>query len=99
MDPVIIVGAGQAAAQLVASLAQDGHAGPVTLVGDEPELPYQRPPLSKKYLSGELAGDRLPFRHQSFYDEHRIELKLGRPALRLEAASRQVELADGETLT
>jgi 3-phenylpropionate/trans-cinnamate dioxygenase ferredoxin reductase subunit len=71
----------------------------LVLIGDEPELPYQRPPLSKKYLSGEMAADRLPFRHRSFYDEHRIELKLGRPAVRLDAAARQVELAGGEKLT
>jgi 3-phenylpropionate/trans-cinnamate dioxygenase ferredoxin reductase component len=71
----------------------------LVLVGDEPELPYQRPPLSKKYLSGEMAADRLLFRHRSFYDEHRVELKLGRRAVRLDAAARQVELADGEKLT
>ena len=59
MNPLIIVGAGQAAAQLVASLAQDGYAGQVLLLGDEPHLPYQRPPLSKQFLAGELALERL----------------------------------------
>ncbi len=68
------------------------------LIGDEPQLPYQRPPLSKKYLSGELAADRLPFRHQSFYDEHRVELKLGVRAVRLDPAARRVDLANGEQL-
>ena len=69
------------------------------LIGDEPQLPYQRPPLSKKYLCGDMAAERLLFRHQAFYDEHRIELKLGRQAVRLDAAARQVELAGGEILT
>ncbi len=68
------------------------------LISEEGELPYQRPPLSKKYLSGEMAADRLLFRHQSFYDEHRIELRLGVRAVRLDTAARRVELADGEKL-
>jgi len=71
----------------------------LVLIGDEPELPYQRPPLSKKYLSGEMAAERLPFRHRTFYDEHRVELKLGRKAVRLDAAAREVALEDGENLT
>ena len=58
-------------------MRREGFGGRLVLIGDEPQLPYQRPPLSKKYLAGELAADRLPFRHQSFYDEHRVELKLG----------------------
>ena len=56
LSQIVIVGAGQAAAQLIASLAQDGFTGSVTLIGDEPYLPYQRPPLSKKFLAGELAS-------------------------------------------
>jgi 3-phenylpropionate/trans-cinnamate dioxygenase ferredoxin reductase subunit len=68
------------------------------LVSDEPYLPYQRPPLSKKFLSGELAADRLPFRHQSFYDEHHVELKLGIRATRLDPAARRVVLASGEEI-
>jgi 3-phenylpropionate/trans-cinnamate dioxygenase ferredoxin reductase subunit len=59
LESIVIVGAGQAAAQLIASLAQDGFGGSVTLVGDEPHLPYQRPPLSKKFLAGELAFEML----------------------------------------
>jgi 3-phenylpropionate/trans-cinnamate dioxygenase ferredoxin reductase subunit len=99
ISTILIVGGGQAGAQAIDTLRREGFAGRLVLIGDEPELPYQRPPLSKKYLSGEMAADRLPFRHRSFYDEHRIELKLGRRAVRLDAAARQVELADGEKLT
>jgi 3-phenylpropionate/trans-cinnamate dioxygenase ferredoxin reductase subunit len=99
ISTILIVGGGQAGAQAIDTLRREGFAGRLVLIGDEPELPYQRPPLSKKYLSGEMAADRLLFRHRSFYDEHRIELKLGRRAVRLDAAARQVELADGEKLT
>ncbi len=98
ISTILIVGGGQAGAQAIDTLRREGFGGRLVLIGDEPELPYQRPPLSKKYLSGEMPADRLVFRHRSFYDEHRIELKLGRQAVRLDAAARQVELADGEKL-
>jgi len=99
ISTILIVGGGQAGAQAIDTLRRDGYGGRLVLIGDEPELPYQRPPLSKKYLSGEMAADRLLFRHQSFYDEHRIELKLATKAVRLDATARQVELAGGEKLT
>jgi 3-phenylpropionate/trans-cinnamate dioxygenase ferredoxin reductase component len=99
ISTILIVGGGQAGAQAIDTLRREGFGGRLVLIGDEPELPYQRPPLSKKYLSGEMAADRLLFRHRSFYDEHRIELKLGALAVRLHPAARQVDLADGETLT
>jgi 3-phenylpropionate/trans-cinnamate dioxygenase ferredoxin reductase subunit len=98
ISTILIIGGGQAGAQAIDTLRKEGFGGRLVLIGDEPQLPYQRPPLSKKYLSGEMAADRLLFRHRSFYDEHRIELKLGRPAVRLDAAARQVELAGGEKL-
>ncbi|GAC1300623.1 MAG: FAD-dependent oxidoreductase [Steroidobacteraceae bacterium] len=96
---ILVIGAGQAGAQAVDTLRREGFGGRLVLIGDEPQLPYQRPPLSKKYLAGDMAADRLLFRHRSFYDEHRIELKLGTPAVRLDAGSQQVELADGEKLS
>jgi 3-phenylpropionate/trans-cinnamate dioxygenase ferredoxin reductase component len=99
ISTILIIGGGQAGAQAIDTLRREGFSGRLVLIGDEPGLPYQRPPLSKKYLSGEMAADRLLFRHQSFYDEHRIELKLGQPAVRLDAAARQVTLANGEKLT
>ena len=71
MDPatarIVVVGAGQAGASLVARLRALGHAGPLTLVGAEPHPPYQRPPLSKAYLKGELSRERLFLRPESFY--------------------------------
>jgi 3-phenylpropionate/trans-cinnamate dioxygenase ferredoxin reductase subunit len=99
ISTILIIGGGQAGAQAVDTLRREGFGGRLVLIGDEPGLPYQRPPLSKKYLCGEMAADRLVFRHRSFYDEHRVELKLGSKAMRLDAAARQVELADGEQLT
>ena len=76
VDPLVIIGAGQAAGQLVASLAQEGFAGSVTVVGDEPHPPYQRPPLSKKFLAGEIELDRLFVKPAAFYDKAGTTLKL-----------------------
>jgi 3-phenylpropionate/trans-cinnamate dioxygenase ferredoxin reductase component len=98
ISTVLIIGGGQAGAQAIDTLRREGFAGRIVLVSEEPELPYQRPPLSKKFLAGELAADRLPFRHQSFYDEHRIELKLGIRAIRLDPPARRVALSNGEEI-
>jgi 3-phenylpropionate/trans-cinnamate dioxygenase ferredoxin reductase subunit len=98
LSTIVIIGGGQAGAQAIDTLRREGFGGRLVLIGDEPELPYQRPPLSKKYLSGEMAADRLLFRHRAFYDEHRVELRLGKRAVRLDAAARQVELGDGEQI-
>ena len=98
ISTILIIGGGQAGAQAIDTLRREGYSGRLVLIGDEPELPYQRPPLSKKYLAGEMAADRLLFRHRSFYDEHRVELKLGQRAVRIDVAARQVELADGALL-
>jgi 3-phenylpropionate/trans-cinnamate dioxygenase ferredoxin reductase component len=95
---ILIIGGGQAGAQAIDTLRREGFTGGITLVSDEAQLPYQRPPLSKKFLSGELAIDRLLFRHQSFYDEHAIDLNLGVRATRLDCAARRVDLANGESL-
>lgn len=77
MKRIIIIGAGQAGASLAIKLRAQGHQGPITLIGDEPELPYERPPLSKAYLLGKLERERLYLRPQAFYDEHRIKVVIG----------------------
>lgn len=97
MSAVVVVGAGQAGASLVAKLRALGHAGPITLIGDEPEPPYQRPPLSKKYLLGELPRERLFLRPRSFYDEHDITLLTGRAVTRIDTSARRLWMQD-ETL-
>ena len=77
MSGIVIVGAGQAGASLAARLRALGHHGPVTLIGEEPVAPYQRPPLSKGYLMGEMDLDRLFLSAHGFWDEQSITLKLG----------------------
>ena len=94
MAGIVVVGAGQAGAALVAKLRVLGFEGKVTLLGDEPVPPYQRPPLSKKYLMGEMALERLFLRPESFYAEHGIELRLGRPVTRIDPVARRVFLGE-----
>ncbi len=95
---VVIIGGGQAGAQAVDTLRREGFAGSIVLISDEPMLPYQRPPLSKKFLSGEMAAERLLFRHRAFYEEHAVELKLGARATHIEAGPRSVTLSSGEQI-
>lgn len=99
ISTILVIGAGQAGSQAVDTLRREGFTGRLVLIGEEPELPYQRPPLSKKYLAGEMALERLPFRHRAFYDEHRTELLLGSRAVRLDPGARSVTLADGAQLS
>jgi 3-phenylpropionate/trans-cinnamate dioxygenase ferredoxin reductase subunit len=93
-----IVGAGQAAAQAVDSLRREGFEGRLVVVGDEQHLPYQRPPLSKKFLSGEMPLERLLVRPVAFYEGARAELKLGVHAEGLNVQRRELRLSDGDTL-
>ncbi len=95
---IVVVGAGQAGASLVAKLRALGHEGPLTLVGAEPHLPYQRPPLSKGYLKGEMALERLFLRPRSFFEAEGITLLTGTPATAIDRATRTLTLADGRTL-
>jgi 3-phenylpropionate/trans-cinnamate dioxygenase ferredoxin reductase subunit len=97
-ERVVIVGAGQAGAQVAVSLRQLGFAGEVTLLGEEPHLPYQRPPLSKGYLSGEMALERTQLRSESYYEKHRIDLRLGVRAARILRRERAVVCEDGRHL-
>jgi 3-phenylpropionate/trans-cinnamate dioxygenase ferredoxin reductase subunit len=95
---ILLVGAGQAAAQCVEALRRRGHAGGITVAGEEPWLPYQRPPLSKRYLAGDLPVERLLLRQEAFYDEHRVDLRLGQPVARIDRTGRRALLADGTAL-
>lgn len=95
---IVVVGAGQAGASLVARLRALGHTGPLTLVGAEPHLPYQRPPLSKGYLKGELALERLFLKPAAFFAAEGIDLALGTPATAIDRAARTLALADGRVL-
>jgi 3-phenylpropionate/trans-cinnamate dioxygenase ferredoxin reductase subunit len=97
-DHLVIVGGGQAAAQAVQSLRQQSFAGPITLLGEEPFPPYQRPPLSKKYFAGELPRERLFLRPAAFYAEKNVALEQGARVEEIEPAARRVRLRDGRTL-
>lgn len=95
---IVFIGAGQATAQCIDTLRRKGSTATLTVIGDEPHLPYQRPPLSKKYFSGALERDRLFIRHASFYAEHGVDLRLGRTATRIDRSSRSVHLDAGEPI-
>ena len=71
---VVIIGAGHGGVQAAASLREDGFAGDIVLLSDETELPYQRPPLSKAFLKGDMGLDGLPLRAEAFFRDHRIDL-------------------------
>ena len=97
-ESLVIVGAGQAASQLIASLRTDGYAGTITLVGEEPYIPYQRPPLSKAFLAGELARERLFIKPEEFYTETKVALHLNTRATSIDRARKVVTLEDGREL-
>ena len=90
MSEIVVIGAGQAGAALVAKLRSAGHAGPVTLIGEENAPPYQRPPLSKAYLMGEMAEERLYLRSAEFYESHDITLRLGQKVTAIDAVAKTV---------
>lgn len=97
-EHLLIVGAGQAAAQSVHTLRQNGYSGRISVIGGERHAPYQRPPLSKKYLAGEMARERLELRPDIWYGERHVALELGVRAMELEPAARRVRLDDGRTI-
>ncbi|MGL4321763.1 MAG: NAD(P)/FAD-dependent oxidoreductase, partial [Paracoccaceae bacterium] len=90
MTSIVVIGAGQAGAALVAKLRALGHSGPVTLIGEEPSPPYQRPPLSKAYLMGEMEEERLWLRSADFYADQNITLRLGAPVTAIDAVAQTV---------
>src|SRR2546423_12238173 len=97
-EAVVIVGAGHAGFQLAASLRQGGFDGAIVLLGDEPVLPYQRPPLSKDYLDGKIGLDLLLMRPEAFYRDHRIDYLRDTRAVEIDRAGRQLHLASCEKL-
>ncbi len=99
MQNVVVIGAGQAGASLVAKLRSEGFGGQITLVGSEPVPPYQRPPLSKAYLLGDMTEERLYLRPESFYANQNIDLILGTHAVAVDPAKKQVTLRDDSVLS
>ena len=94
----VIVGAGLAGAKAAEALREDGFNGRIVLLGSEREAPYERPPLSKDYLRGELEREKVYVHPEDFYAEHEIELRLGRNAESLDTSSKELALDDGERL-
>ena len=94
---VVIVGAGHAGGSAAAFLRQYGHTGPIVLIGDEPLLPYQRPPLSKAWLKGEATADSLALKPASWYAENQVSLRLSGQVVRIDRTAQVVHLASGET--
>ena len=97
-DQVVIVGAGHGAGQVVATLRQQQYAGRIVLIGEESWLPYQRPPLSKKFLAGDMPAERLFVKPPSFYEDPAIDLRLGTRVEAIDRKARSVRTADGETI-
>ncbi|PVB61544.1 FAD-dependent oxidoreductase [Labrenzia sp. 011] len=97
-EEIVIIGAGQAGAQLAQSLRQGGFEGPLRLLGDEPHPPYQRPPLSKKYLAGEIETDGLWLRPPAFFTTNEIDLIPGTRVAAVDRGSKRLRLENGDTL-
>lgn len=98
MAGMVIIGAGHAAGQAAASLRQEKYTGPITIIGDEAHVPYQRPPLSKAYLSGSQEVDRVYLRAEKFYQDKDITLKLSTRVTSIDRNTKTVALDNDETI-
>jgi 3-phenylpropionate/trans-cinnamate dioxygenase ferredoxin reductase subunit len=94
-EKIVIAGAGHAAGQVIATLRQKKFSGQIVLVGNEPYLPYQRPPLSKKFLAGEMPAERLYVKPESFYDDPQIELRLETTITAIDRDAKTLIVEDG----
>ena len=97
-DPIVIVGAGHAAGVAAASLRDQGHVDGIVMIGDESVPPYQRPPLSKEFLAGQMPPERLLLKPEKFYTERGVTLKLGTRVEAIEREPMRLRLGSGETL-
>lgn len=95
---MVIAGAGQGGFQVAASLRAGGYQGSITLIGDEPHLPYQRPPLSKEYLLGKQAIEKTDLRPRAFYEAQNIALMMGERVVEIDRGNQRVRLASGASI-
>src|SRR6056297_3486034 len=98
VDKILVLGAGQAASSFAAKLRELDEQVEITLVGDEPHLPYQRPPLSKKYVMGEMSMDRLALKSPDWYAQNNITCMSEARAERINTTEKTVTLFDGQEL-
>ncbi len=98
MVGIVIAGAGQAGFQCAETLRQKGFEGPITLIGEEASPPYQRPPLSKAYLLGEMDRERLKFRDDSWYAKHDVDLRTSVTVDKIDRGVKEVLLSSGDKL-
>ncbi len=98
MTAMVIVGAGHAAGQAAASLRQEGYDGDIVIIGDEPHIPYQRPPLSKQYLAGEHGLEKVYLRPARFYEDKGVSVKTGVHVDAIDTAEKTVTTDAGETI-
>src|SRR3569833_684059 len=97
-EQIVIIGAGQAGVQAVQSLRGEGYTGAITMIGDEAYAPYQRPPLSKAYLLGTFARERLFLKSDAFYQETGCEVILNTSVTAIDRGAKTVTLSDGRKL-
>jgi 3-phenylpropionate/trans-cinnamate dioxygenase ferredoxin reductase subunit len=95
---ILIVGAGHGGAQAAIALRQAKFEGSIAVIGDEPELPYERPPLSKEYFSGEKVFERILIRPAAFWEERKVEMLLNRRVSSVDPEGHSVTTADGTTI-
>lgn len=98
VSAIIVVGAGHAGGQAAASLRQEGCEDEILIIGDEPHIPYQRPPLSKQYLAGEQGLERVYLRPEKFYADRNISIRSGVTVTAIDRAARNVTTSDGDVL-
>src|SRR3954471_13744999 len=97
-DAFVVVGAGLAGAKAAETLRAEGFDGRLVLVGAEPELPYERPPLSKDFLRGESPREQARVHGPEFYDEQHVQLMTGPRAVAVDPSASEVELEGGSRL-
>lgn len=95
----VIVGSGQAGFQTAASLRSEGYAEPITLIGEEPHIPYNRPPLSKGFVLGKQDAESIELRPATFYKSHQINLLCGERVVGISRKEKQIEIASGGSLS
>ena len=97
-EGAVIIGGGHAGGVAVASLRDQGYAGSITVIAEEPWLPYQRPPLSKNYLAGQMGAQQVLLKNAAFYAEKSIDVLTGTRVARIDRSARAVEMNDGRAV-